>query len=586
MENKTSKIGLKESFSIIFRSWHLIPQYRFRFYLGFLTGSTGVFFFRYLESFLVEEFTEVCVSGNKEMLKQSLMVVLCMLLFGIIVYPISYGMIYTTYSLISGAVKKKIFDKALKMKLNYIESEYSGELVTRVTADYNDMIQMVAYPVVGQGNPFALVFAIIAIAVVIIYRSPVLGIISLVLTGINLLILQLMVVPLREREKKTKEITGRASQRIVDSLSGTMVSRMFGLKSMLVDQYEGDSEEIYQNNLSLIKKKSLLTLLVDAQSFISFTCVCAIGLYLCTKGKTSIPTVLFISLLQMSLGTYVRELSDKVSGMQKYIVGAKRLFEYFDAPEEIERKSMAKPDFKADYAVEFSGVNFKYPESDKAIFNNFSLTVKTGEKVGIAGGSGGGKSTLMKILLEFNQVDKGNINLFGNNMQEYSQSQVRNLFSYVPQDCYLFDGTIRENIILGKPDASEEEIRKAIQNAYLAEFIDSLPEGIDARVGERGCLLSGGQRQRVAIARAFLKNSPILLLDEATSALDSQSEAIVQKAIEGLMLNRTSIVIAHRLSTIQNMDRILVMEEGVVKESGTHEELLAKKGRYYQLHGM
>ena len=240
MENKTSKIGLKESFLIIFRSWNLIPQYRFRFYLGFLTGSTGVFFFRYLESFLVEEFTEVCVSGNKEMLKQSLMVVLCMLLFGIIVYPISYGMIYTTYSLISGAVKKKIFDKALKMKLNYIESEYSGELVTRVTADYNDMIQMVAYPVVGQGNPFALVFAIIAIAVVIIYRSPVLGIISLVLTGINLLILQLMVVPLREREKKTKEITGRASQRIVDSLSGTMVSRMFGLKSMLVDQYEGD----------------------------------------------------------------------------------------------------------------------------------------------------------------------------------------------------------------------------------------------------------------------------------------------------------------------------------------------------------
>lgn len=586
MENDTKKLTLKESFSVIVRMWHLIPKYRLRFYVGFLVGSTSTFFFRFLDSYLVEEFTEACVSGNNDMLMKNLLMVCGMVLFGIIVYPLSFGMVYTTYSMISGEVKKKIFDKALKAKLSYIESEYSGELVTRVTADYNDAIQMVAYPVVGQGNPFAMVFAIIMIAVVILYRSPILGVISLALTAINLLIVRFMVVPLREKEKKTKEITGRASQSIVDSLSGTMVSRMFGLRHMLVERYEKETDAIYNNNLSLIRKKSILTLLVDMQSFISFTCVCAIGLYLCTKDIVDIPTVLFISLLQMSLGTYVREMSNKVSEMQKYIVGAKRLFEFFDAPEEIERPERAKPEYRTEKAVELKDVCFTYPDSDKPLFDKFSLEIKNGERIGIVGGSGGGKSTLMKLLLEFNVADSGQINLYGNDVQNYSQSQVRGLFSYVPQDCYLFDGTIRENIALGNENVTEEEMNKAIENAYLTEFIASLPEGLETRVGERGSLLSGGQRQRVAIARAFLKNAPILLLDEATSALDSQSEEIVQKAVDRLMDNRTSIVIAHRLSTIEDMDRILVIEKGQALEEGTHEELLAKKGRYYQMYNM
>ena len=288
----------------------------------------------------------------------------------------------------------------------------------------------------------------------------------------------------------------------------------------------------------------------------------------------------------MSLGTYFREFSDKVSAMQKYIVGARRLFEFFDAPEEIARQVQAQPDPNAANAIEFKNINFKYPESDSILFESFSLAIRNGEKIGIAGGSGGGKSTLMKLLLEFIEADEGQINILGNDMHKYSQSQVRDLFSYVPQDCYLFDGTIKENIVLGKTDVTNEQVRSAIENAYLADFIDSLPDGLDTRVGERGCLLSGGQRQRVAIARAFLKNSPILLLDEATSALDSQSEEIVQKAVERLMANRTSIVIAHRLSTIQSMDRILVIEKGQIQETGTHEELLEKKGRYYQLYCM
>ena len=580
------KIGFKESMSTIVKMWNFVGKYRFRFYLGFLVGCTSVFYFKFLDSYLVKEFTEACVSGSTEALVNSLITVCAAVLIGIIVYPLTFGLVYTNYSEISGEIKRRIFAKAMKTKLSHIEAEYSGDLVTRVTADFNDAIQMVAYPVAGQGNPFSLALAIALIAVVIVVKNPILGSISLLLTFVNVVIVRFMIVPLNEKEKTAKEISARSSQNIVDSLSGTIVSRMFGLDKMLVNTYEDNTEKIYKNNLSLIKKKSILTLLVDMQSFVSFTVICSVGLFFCTKGISDIPTTLFISLLQMSLGAYFQNFADGISRMQKFIVGAKRLFEFFDAPEEATRPSEAMPDMNNKYAVEFKDLEFKYPNTDVSIFDKFSLSIKNGEKVGIVGGSGGGKSTLMKLMLEYNEVEDGELFLFGSDLHSYSQAQARDLFAYVPQDCYLFDGTIKENIVLGSENISDEEIARAVENAYLADFIAELPNGLDTRVGERGCLLSGGQRQRVAIARAFLKNSPILLLDEATSALDSQSEEIVQMAIDRLMKGRTGIVIAHRLSTIQNMDRILVMEHGKIVEEGTHEMLLSRNERYHQLYTM
>lgn len=574
----------RETFVIVIRMWHLVKRYRIRFYTGFLVGSTSIFFYRFLDSFLVEEFTKVCVREEEGALFYSVAAACALLLFGMVIYPLSFGLVYTTYSLMAGEIKKMVFDKMLKMAPSYIEYRYSGDLLTRVTSDYCDAVQLIAYPVVGQGNPFSIIFAIGMIAVVILWKSPLLGGISLVLTAAGFFVIRHMVEPMAKKEKKAKEFIQSSSQGIVDSLSGMMVFRMFGLTEMLVKRYENDTEDIYRNNLSLIRKKSLLALVIDTQGFISFTAVCAIGLFLCTKGLITIPTALFISLLQMSLGVFLRELSAKLAEMQKYIEGARRLFAFLDAPEEELRPVQAEPDFGAENAVELNDICFQYAEGKEELFHHFSMEIANGEKIGIAGGSGGGKTTLIKLLLGLLEPLQGQIRLFGRDVQMYSQAQVRSLFSYVPQDCYLFDGTIRENILVGNPDATEEELEKAVENAYLTDFIKSIPEGLDKRVGERGTLLSGGQRQRVAIARAFLRDAAILLLDEATSALDSRSEESVQKSIEKLMEGRTSIVIAHRLSTIRNMDRILVLEEGCVEENGTHEELLVKKGRYYHLY--
>jgi ATP-binding cassette subfamily B protein len=234
--------------------------------------------------------------------------------------------------------------------------------------------------------------------------------------------------------------------------------------------------------------------------------------------------------------------------------------------------------------IDFKNVTFTHDESESnTLFNDFSLTIRAGEKIGLVGHSGSGKTTLTKLLLRFSDLDKGLITIDGQGISKVTQASLRKNIAYVPQEPLLFHRSLRENIAYGKPDATDDEIRDAAKKAHATEFIDKLPQGLDTMVGERGVKLSGGQRQRIAIARALLKDAQILVLDEATSALDSESEKLIQASLNELMKNRTAIVIAHRLSTIQKMDRIVVLENGVVIEDGSHGELLKQKGTYAQL---
>ena len=233
--------------------------------------------------------------------------------------------------------------------------------------------------------------------------------------------------------------------------------------------------------------------------------------------------------------------------------------------------------------IVFDNVNFAY-KPDVPVLKNINLTVRKGQKIAFVGNSGGGKSTVVSLIPRFYEVSSGAIKIDGHDIRDVSLHSLRQHIGVVFQDNFLFSGTIRDNLMLGKFDATESEINEAIKCACLEDFIAELDKGLDTHIGERGTLLSGGQKQRIAIARAFLKNAPILILDEATSALDNKSEAVVQQAIDNLMKSRTVFVIAHRLSTIQNVDKIVVINEGEIVETGTHDELLAKDGAYKALY--
>jgi len=244
---------------------------------------------------------------------------------------------------------------------------------------------------------------------------------------------------------------------------------------------------------------------------------------------------------------------------------------------------ITKPD------IEFDGVSFTHPDNDaentniETLFHDFSLHIKANQKIGLVGASGSGKSTLLKLLMRFYDVDAGKITVGGQVIENVTQQSLHENIAYVPQEPLLFHRTIMENISYSRPEATVDEVRKAAEQANALEFIDKLPKGFETLVGERGVKLSGGQRQRIAIARAILKDAPILILDEATSALDSESEHLIQQALEQLMKGRTSIVIAHRLSTIAKLDRVIVLANGQIVEEGAHEELLDKKGTYAKL---
>lgn len=388
---------------------------------------------------------------------------------------------------------------------------------------------------------------------------------------------------LRILGNKIQKSLGILNQHLGDIISGFKVARMFNIGNIITGRYICESNFIAAQNIKRAKKNSRLNCMNYLLGILSLTGIYILGALMVINKMVDLSTVVAIVGLQKSVNFMFLNLGRFVSELQSALSGSSRVFDLLSKPSEKERPRINSSNIIYNNSmIALKNVSFSY-KNEENLLHNFNMIIPKGKTAALVGESGGGKSSIIKLLMGFYPISSGNIIIDNRLISDYTLKELRELIAYVPQEAYLFDGTIEENIRYGKINANREEIIEAAKKANAHNFIMTLSKGYDTKVGESGSNLSGGQKQCISIARAALKNAPILLLDEATSALDSESESMVQKSLESITKGRTVIIIAHRLTTIRNVDTIYVIESGKISEFGTHDELVEKDGLYKKL---
>lgn len=488
---------------------------------------------------------------------------------------------YLTFSRtgVSRDFRIKLHDKILDLPVSFFTNSRKGDVFTRITSDVGEV----------EANILNSLIDIIRSPIVIIITMSYLLYSNFQLTIFTLIVFPIMGTIISIIGKSLKKDTGEAQNElgkmysfVDETLVGLKVIKIFDASPQIKKRFDDVLNHIRFLSLRLFKKKALASPVSELLGAITIGMIVYFGGRLAIQGKglSGSEFITYIALFYTILQP-LKALSSAISNMQKGEVSAKRIFEILDADYHIKEIGDAKEITGFDHNVEFKNITFGYEERD--ILKNFSLSLPKGKTVALVGQSGSGKSTIANLITRFYDVDDGEIFVDGENIKNIKLSNYRKLFGLVTQDNILFNDTIGNNISLGMPNASLEQIQNAAKIANAHEFIMDLPQQYDTNIGDAGGKLSGGQKQRISIARAVLKNPPIMILDEATSALDTESEKFVQDALEKMMENRTSLVIAHRLSTIQKADWIVVMEKGKIVEQGSHHELIAKRGTYHKL---
>ena len=478
-------------------------------------------------------------------------------------------------------MRSEIFDHYQKLSFSFYDEQKVGSLMSRVTSDLFDITELLHH---GPEN-----LAISAIK--IIGAFIILSNISLYLTLAAFALIPIMIVyaifmnrrmrrAFRENRVKIADI----NTQIEDNLSGIRV-----VKSFANEEIENGKFKVGNDAFLKAKKNSYFYMGLFHSGMSSFNIlinviVIVVGGVLLIKNLVDVPDFVAFLLYINVFTEPIQTLVEFTEQFQNGYTGFERFREIMDIEPDIEDSPRAEElkDVKGD--IVFEDVSFKYKDSAHRVLRHINLDVKAGSYVALVGSSGGGKTTLCSLIPRFYEVTKGSIKIDGKDIREVTLKSLRDNIGIVQQDVYLFAGTVYENILYGKPSATREEVIEAAKLANAHEFIEGLPNGYETDIGQRGVKLSGGQKQRLSIARVFLKNPPILIFDEATSALDNESENIVKESLEKLAANRTTLVIAHRLSTIKNAERILVLTEKGIEESGTHDELMAKNGIYAGLY--
>jgi ABC-type multidrug transport system fused ATPase/permease subunit len=487
-------------------------------------------------------------------------------------------------------VRRQAFARMTHLTVDRVEKEHSGDVLTRMTGNIVSIEQVFGQYVVSL--VYSIAFSGFALTFIFLLEWR-MGLLILGINLVNILIGLAFRKPKKEISEHIKQVQADRTERFLDLVHGTAVTRLFGIWTRIQGRFDEKNEELSGARIREASINAFSDLAGNFYGVFKFVGVLAVGLVFVMRQEVDVGSIGSIIFMEGYAGILFQNLAWFIPRVQEALAGARRVFELLDWPSEAERPVLQDAEPKGageaepiGRLIQMQGVRFCYKEDDTTVqvLNGVDLAAGRGQVVALVGPSGGGKSTLIKILMGFYPLDEGRVSIESKPIGAYALEGLRGMFAYVPQDAYLFAGTIGENIGYGRAGASTEEIVRAARLAHAHDFIDEQPDGYETAVGERGAKLSGGQRQRIAIARALLKDAPILLLDEATSALDSESEQLVQDALAVLMKGRTTIAIAHRLSTVENADVIYVMDEGRVVEQGRHDELVAQGGLYSRLY--